>query len=64
MGKPCKLKILDECNIKFDGLDPIIRREMVKTLKFEVPGARFMPSVKLGRWDGKKASAQLAPKAI
>ena len=55
MSKTCTLRILDECNIKFDGLDPVIRREMVNTLKFEVPGARFMPSVKLGRWDGKKS---------
>lgn len=55
MNKQCILKILDECSVKFDGLDPVIRRELVKTLKYEVPGARYMPSVKLGRWDGKKS---------
>lgn len=55
MTKVSTLKIFDECNCKFDGLDPIVRRAMVKSLKFEVPGARFMPSVKLGRWDGKKS---------
>ena len=55
MSKTCTLRILDECNAKFDGLDPVIRREMVSTLKFEVPGARYMPAVKLGRWDGKKS---------
>ena len=53
MNKNCTLTILDEVNIKFDGLDPMVRRSMVDILKFEVPGARFMPSVKLGRWDGK-----------
>ena len=53
MNKSCTLKILDEVNTKFDGLDPITRRKMVDALKFEVPGARYMPSVRLGRWDGK-----------
>ncbi len=55
MDKNCTLKILDEVNIKFDGLDPVTRRAMVDALKFEVPGARYMPSVKLGRWDGKSS---------
>ncbi len=53
MDKICTLKILDEVNIKFDGLDPVVRRAMVDALKFEIPGARYMPKVKLGRWDGK-----------
>jgi len=59
MSKPCTLKILDEVNIKFDGLTgpegATVRRKMVNALKFEVPGARFMPAVKLGRWDGKES---------
>ena len=55
MDKICTLIIKDECNIKFDGLDPVVRREMVNALKFEVPGARFMPSVRMGRWDGKQS---------
>lgn len=53
MNKNCTLKILDEVNIKFDGIDLVTRKMMVDALKFEVPGSRFMPSVKLGRWDGK-----------
>lgn len=53
--KTCTLNILDEVNVKFDGLDPNVRREMVSKLKFEVPGARYMPAVRLGRWDGKKS---------
>ena len=59
MSKICTLRILDEVNIKFVGLDGIdgasVRRKMVNALKFEVPGARFMPAVKLGRWDGKES---------
>lgn len=55
MNKTCTLVIKDEVNIEFQNLDPVIRREMVSSLKFEVPGARFMPAVKLGRWDGKKS---------
>lgn len=55
MNKTCTLVIKDEVNIHFQGLDPAIRREMVDVLKFEIPGARFMPAVKLGRWDGKKS---------
>jgi len=54
MDKICTLIIKDEVNCKFDGLDPVVRHEMVNALKFEVPGARFMPAVKLGRWDGKQ----------
>lgn len=59
MSKKCILRILDEVNIKFVGLDGPdgagVRRKMVNALKFEVPGARFMPAVKLGRWDGKES---------
>lgn len=51
--KNCVLEIQDEVNVRFRGLDPVTRRKMVDALKFEVPGARFMPSVRLGRWDGK-----------
>ena len=59
MTKTCILRILDEVNAKFVGLDgpegASVRRAMVNKLKFEVPGARFMPAVKLGRWDGKES---------
>lgn len=53
--KKCTLVIKDECNIQFQNLDPIVRRDMVNALKFEVPGARYMPSVRMGRWDGKQS---------
>ena len=51
--KQCKLIIRDEVNIKFDGLDPPIRRKLEKELKFFLPYAYHVPSYKLGRWDGK-----------
>ena len=44
--------VLDQCNIKFDGLDPGVRNRMKEALKFVIPNAKHMPSVKLGRWDG------------
>ena len=50
--KQCKLIIRDEVNIKFDGLDPPIRRKLEKELKFFLPYAYHVPSYKLGRWDG------------
>lgn len=48
-----KLVILDEVNIKIEGLSIECRRAMVKSLEFYVPGARYSPAVRLGRWDGK-----------
>ena len=47
------LQILDEVNIKFTDLSPECRRSMVKSLEFYVPGAQYLPAVRLGRWDGK-----------
>lgn len=49
----CTLIIQDEVNVKFDGLSPEIRRKMVKSLEFMVPGAQYSPAVRLGRWNGK-----------
>ena len=39
-------------NVKLEGLDLITRRKLTTKFKYEIPGARFMPAVKLGRWDG------------
>lgn len=47
------LRILDECNIKFEGLDIVCRRKMVESLEFMLPYARHTPAYKLGRWNGK-----------
>ena len=51
----CKLIIEDEVNIKIEGLDVDVRRQIANALKFEVPYAKHMPHYKLGRWDGKVA---------
>ena len=54
-----KLIIKDEVNLKIEGLDLADRTALVKKFKFEVPGARYQPAVRLGRWDGKVAFFQL-----
>jgi len=51
--KTCKLIILDQVNIKFEGLDPTTRRHLVDKMKIMVPYARHTPQFKMGRWDGK-----------
>ena len=57
--KTCVLHVKDEVNVKIEGLDLDTRRKLNKKFKFEIPGARFMPSVRVGRWDGKIAFFQL-----
>ncbi len=54
-----KLIIKDEVNVKIEGLELSTRKNLVSKYKFEVPGARFQPSVRLGRWDGKVSFFQL-----
>ena len=54
-----KLKINDEVNVKIEGLDLADRTALVKKYKYEVPGARYLPAVRLGRWDGKVSYFQL-----
>lgn len=49
------LTVFDEVNIKFSNLNPGTRRKLTNAVKYEVPGARFQPSVRMGRWDGKKS---------
>ena len=51
----CLLIIHDEVNLSFKNLNPGTRRKLCNAVKFEVPGARFQPSVRMGRWDGKKS---------
>jgi len=48
-----KLIIRDEVNVKLEGLDLSVRKKLVDKFKYEIPGARYQPSVRLGRWDGK-----------
>ena len=55
-----KLIIRDEVNVKIEGLDLSTRKKLVDKFKYEIPGARYQPSVRLGRWDGKVAFFQLS----
>jgi superfamily II DNA or RNA helicase len=57
--KTATIVIKDEVNIKIEGLELDARKKLVNTFKYEVPGARYQPSVRLGRWDGKVAYFQL-----
>jgi hypothetical protein len=57
--KNATIIIKDEVNIKIEGLDLDARKKLVNTFKYDVPGARYQPSVRLGRWDGKIAYFQL-----
>lgn len=54
-----RLIIKDEVNVKIEGLDLADRTALVRKFKYEVPGARYQPAVRLGRWDGKVAFFQL-----
>ena len=57
--KQATIIIRDEVNIKIEGLDIDCRKKLVNTFKYEIPGARYQPAVRLGRWDGKIAYFQL-----
>ncbi len=54
-----KLIIRDEVNVKIEGLELTDRKKLVDKFKYEIPGARYQPAVRLGRWDGKVAFFQL-----
>ena len=47
------IEIRDEVNCKIHGLELTERRALVKMFEFEKPGARYLPAVRLGRWNGK-----------
>lgn len=48
-----KLIIRDEVNVKVDGIELTERKKLVDKFKYEIPGAKYQPSVRLGRWDGR-----------
>ena len=48
----CDIIIKDEVNVKINRLELTTRRKLTNKFKYEIPGARFMPAVRLGRWDG------------
>jgi superfamily II DNA or RNA helicase len=53
------ITIRDEVNIKIEGLELDARRSLVNAFKYDVPYARYLPAVRLGRWDGKISYFQL-----
>ena len=55
----CKIIIADETNCKITNLDLTTRKKLVNKFKYEKPGSRFIPAVRLGRWDGCVNFAQL-----
>ena len=57
--KHATIVIKDEVNIKVEGLELDARRALVTAFKYDVPGARYLPAVRLGRWDGKVSYFQL-----
>ena len=57
--KIARILIRDEVNIKIDGLELDARRKLVNSFKYDVPYARYLPAVRLGRWDGKVSYFQL-----
>jgi superfamily II DNA or RNA helicase len=57
--KQATIIIRDEVNIKIEGLDLDARKALVTAFKYENPAARYLPAVRLGRWDGKVAYFQL-----
>jgi len=57
--KKATIVIRDEVNIKIEGLELDARRSCVNAFKYDVPYARYLPAVRLGRWDGKVSYFQL-----
>ena len=51
--KKCKIVVADEVNVKIIGLELSERKSLMKMFEHEIPGARYLPSVRLGRWNGK-----------
>jgi superfamily II DNA or RNA helicase len=52
--KYCKIIVRDEVNCQLKDLELNTRNKLVKKFSYEIPGARFMPAFKLGRWNGKE----------
>jgi superfamily II DNA or RNA helicase len=57
--KTANLIVKDEVNVKIEGLDLEARKRLSNKFKYEVPYARYLPAVRLGRWDGKVSYFQL-----
>ncbi len=51
--KKAKIILKDEVNCKLQDLDLDVRKKLTNLFQYDIPGARFSPAVKLGRWNGK-----------
>jgi len=58
--KQCKIIVKDEVNVKIEGLELSERKALMKMFEYEIPGARYLPAVRLGRWNGKISYFSLA----
>lgn len=56
----CTLVIKDEVNVQFKDLDPKTRRKLNAAVEYFLPHAYYMPSFKLGRWNGKVSFCDVA----
>ena len=58
--KQCKIIVKDEVNVKIEGRELTERKALMNMFEYEVPGARYLPAVRLGRWNGKVSYFSLA----
>jgi superfamily II DNA or RNA helicase len=58
--KEAKIIIKDEVNCKIEGLELDCRKALMRKFEHEIPGARYLPAVRLGRWNGKVSYCSLA----
>jgi superfamily II DNA or RNA helicase len=58
--RQAKIVIKDEVNCKVEGLELDCRKALMRKFEHEVPGARYLPAVRLGRWNGKVSYCSLA----
>lgn len=49
----CKIEIKDEVNCRLMNIELTERKKLVEKFKYDIPGAKYQPAVRLGRWDGK-----------
>jgi superfamily II DNA or RNA helicase len=58
--REAKIIIKDEVNCKIEGLELDCRKALMRKFEHEVPGARYLPAVRLGRWNGKVSYCSIA----
>ncbi len=58
--REAKIIIKDEVNCKIEGLELDCRKALMRKFEHEIPGARYLPAVRLGRWNGKVSYCSLA----